>query len=57
MVLEESASFLEEAVVTSVKRMNSEIAIVQATRSAGVVMSGCIGQDRLPNHRTEMPPR
>ena len=40
LVLEESASFLEEAVVTSVKRMNSEIAIVQATRSAGVVMSG-----------------
>ncbi len=40
IVLEESASFLEEAVVTSVKRMNSEIAIVQATRSAGVVMSG-----------------
>ena len=40
VVVEESASFLEEAVVTSVKRMNSEIAIVQATRSAGVVMSG-----------------
>jgi len=40
LVLEESASFLEEAVVTSVKRMNSEIAIVHATRSAGVVMSG-----------------
>ena len=30
--------------VTSAKRMNSDIAIVQATRSAGVVMSGISGR-------------
>ncbi len=44
IVLEESANLLDEVVVTSVKRMNSEIAMVQATRSAGVVMSGMSGK-------------
>ncbi|MDP3436428.1 MAG: outer membrane beta-barrel protein [Bacteroidales bacterium] len=44
IVLEESANLLDEIVVTSVKRMNSEIAMVQATRSAGVVMSGMSGK-------------
>jgi hypothetical protein len=44
IVLEESANLLDEVVVTSVKRMNSEIAMVQATRSSGVVMSGMSGK-------------
>jgi len=44
IVLEESANLLDEVVVTSVKRMNSEIAMVSATRSAGVVMSGMSGR-------------
>lgn len=45
IALEESANYLNEAVVTSVKRMNSEIAMVQATRSASVVMSGMSGRE------------
>lgn len=44
VMLEENATLLQEAVVTSAKRMNSDIAIVQATRSAGVVMSGISGR-------------
>ncbi|MDX9782158.1 MAG: outer membrane beta-barrel protein [Bacteroidales bacterium] len=44
IILEENATLLNEAVVTSAKRMNSDIAIVQATRSAGVVMSGISGR-------------
>lgn len=44
IMLEENATLLQEAVVTSAKRMNSDIAIVQATRSAGVVMSGISGR-------------
>lgn len=40
ILLEEATNLLNEIVVTSVKRMNSEIAMVQATRTAGVVMSG-----------------
>ena len=44
IMLEENATLLEEAIVTSAKRMNSEIAMVQATRSAGVVMSGISGK-------------
>jgi len=44
IVMEESATQLNEIVVSSVKRMNSEIAMVQATRTASVVMSGMSGK-------------
>lgn len=44
IVMEESATQLNEIVVSSVKRMNSEIAMVQATRTASVVMSGVSGR-------------
>ena len=44
VMLEESATLLQEAVVTSAKRMNSDLAIIQAARSAGVVMSGISGR-------------
>ncbi|PKP38591.1 MAG: TonB-dependent receptor [Bacteroidetes bacterium HGW-Bacteroidetes-14] len=44
IMLEENATQLNEVVVTSVKRMNSEIAMVEATRSSGAVMSGISGR-------------
>ncbi len=44
IVLEESANLLDEVVVTSTKRMGSELAMVQATRTANVVMSGISGR-------------
>lgn len=44
IMLEENTTLLKEAVVTSAKRMSSDIAIVQATKSAGVVMSGISGK-------------
>lgn len=45
IVIEESANFLEEVVVTSVRRMNSELAMIQTTRMADVVMSGMSGRE------------
>lgn len=42
-LLEEATNLLNEIVVTSVKRMNSEIAMVQSVKSAQVVMSGMSG--------------
>ncbi len=45
IVIEESASFLDEVVVTSVRRMNSELAMIQTTRMADVVMSGVSGRE------------
>lgn len=44
IAIEESATTLNEIVVSSVKKMNSEIAMVQATRTASVVMSGVSGR-------------
>jgi outer membrane receptor for ferrienterochelin and colicin len=44
IVMEESANMLDEVVVSSVKRMHSEIAFINATRSADVVMSGISGR-------------
>ncbi len=40
MVLEEDTNFLDEIVITSVKRMNSQLAVIQATRNANAVVSG-----------------
>lgn len=42
-LLEEATNLLDEIVVTSVKRMNSEIAMVQSVRTSQVVMSGMSG--------------
>ena len=42
-LLEETTNLLDEIVVTSVKRMNSEISMVQSVRTAQVVMSGMSG--------------
>lgn len=44
ITIEESATTLNEIVVSSVKKMNSEIAMVQATKAASVVMSGVSGR-------------
>lgn len=44
IAIEESATTLNEIVVSSVKKMNSEIAMVQATKTASVVMSGVSGR-------------
>lgn len=40
LVLEEATNLLNEIVVVSVRRMNSELAVIQATKQASVVMSG-----------------
>ncbi|MFA5641312.1 MAG: outer membrane beta-barrel protein [Bacteroidales bacterium] len=44
VVMEEAVNLLDQIVVTSVKRMNSQIAMVQATKTASVVMSGVSGK-------------
>ncbi|MEN6619020.1 MAG: outer membrane beta-barrel protein [Rikenellaceae bacterium] len=44
IVMEEAENVLNEVVVSSVKKMSSEIAMVQATRTASVVMSGISGK-------------
>ncbi|OFY41793.1 MAG: TonB-dependent receptor [Bacteroidetes bacterium GWF2_40_14] len=44
IVMEEAQNVLNEVVVSSVRRMSSEIAMVQATRTASVVMSGLSGR-------------
>ncbi len=44
IVMEEDANLLNEVVVTSVKRMNSELAVIQASRQADVVVSGISGR-------------
>jgi len=44
IVMEEATNLLNEVVVSSVRRMNSELAMVQATRTASVVMSGISGK-------------
>ncbi len=49
IVMEESSSTLEEVVVSSVKRMNSQIAVINATREADVVMSGISGKQIIQN--------
>jgi len=49
IVMEESSSTLEEVVVSSVKRMNSQIAVINATREADVVMSGISGKQISQN--------
>ncbi len=43
LLMEESVGFLEEAVVTSVKRMNSRLAMIQSVKTANVVVSGVSG--------------
>lgn len=40
VVIEEDVNLLNEVVVTSVKRMNSELAVIQASRQADAVVSG-----------------
>jgi len=44
IVMEEGSNALNEIVVTSVRRMGSEIAMIQATRTASVVISGISGK-------------
>lgn len=44
IITEEDVSLLNEIVVTSVKRMNSELAVIQATRRADAVVSGISGK-------------
>jgi len=44
IVMDEATNTLNQIVVTSSKRMNSEIAVIQATRTADVVMSGMSGR-------------
>jgi hypothetical protein len=44
IILEEDVNLLNEVVVTSVKRMNSELAVIQATRQADAVVSGISGK-------------
>ena len=40
IIMEEASNILNQIVVTSAKRMSSEIAIIQSIKSADVVMSG-----------------
>jgi hypothetical protein len=44
IVMEEAQNVLNEVVVSSVRKMSSEIAMIQATRTASVVMSGLSGK-------------
>ncbi len=44
IVLEESANMLNQVNITSVRRMNSEISVIMASRNASVVMSGMSGR-------------
>lgn len=45
VALEVSANLLNEITVTSVRRMNSEIAVIMAARTSNVVMSGMSGRE------------
>ncbi|MDD2424555.1 MAG: carboxypeptidase-like regulatory domain-containing protein [Bacteroidales bacterium] len=44
IVMEESSTLLGEVIVSSVQRMNSEIAVINAARRADVVVSGISGR-------------
>lgn len=43
VVMDEDVNLLNEVIVTSVKKMNSELAVIQATRHADAVVSGISG--------------
>lgn len=44
IIMEEDANLLNEVVVTSAKKMNSELAVIQAVRKADAVVSGISGR-------------
>lgn len=43
-VMEDNSEQLNEVVVTSVRKMNTELAMIQTTKTANVVMSGISGR-------------